>query len=173
MTLIMGADSEQEDVVQRLALERGATGEFVELFIPLIYRACDRYGLDAAYVVAQSFKETAGGKFIGTVPRWFNNLAGIKVHPDEQKALPNGIGAGNALWAHQRYATPWQGALGLAQHLRAYCGKKVPQDEVVSPRYFYVLGRQRITRWEDITWAGPGYGAEVVRLARDFIETGL
>lgn len=81
VTRIMGADSEQMDVVQRLAARRGATDEFVNVFIPLIYRACDRYGLDSVFVVAQSFRETAGGKYNGTVPRWFNNLAGIKVHP--------------------------------------------------------------------------------------------
>lgn len=86
--------------------------------------------------------------------------------------LPDGIGIGNALWSHQRFATLWQGALGQAQHLRAYCGKKVPEDEVVQPRYFYVLERNRILDWEAISWAGAGYGAEVVRLGREFVEIG-
>lgn len=173
MTLIMGADSERQEAVQRAMAERGATDEFVSVFIPLIYAACARYGLDATYVVAQSAKETDGGRYTGTVPRWFNNLAGIKVHPKEQAALPNGIGANNALWAHQRYATLTQGALSQAQHLRAYC-KPVPEAEVIAPRSLYVAGRGRLIKnWEDITWAGPEYGTEVVRLGLMLIETGL
>lgn len=174
MTLIMGADSELVGVVQGMAAERGATAEFVELFIPAIYRACAELGVDAVYVVAQSMKETAGGRFNGTVPRWFNNTSGLKVHPDEQARLPEGLAAGNALWAHQRFATVLQGARAQVQHLRAYAKKPVPDDQVIAPRSLYVAGRGLHSReWEGISWAGPDYGREVVRLGLMLIQTGL
>lgn len=173
MARIMGHNSEQIDVVQRLAAGLGATVEFVDVFIPLIYKAADRYGVDATIATAQSYYETGGGKYNGTVPRSFNNLAGIKVHPEEQALMPGGVAAGDARWAHQRFATPWQGALGHIQHLRAYTGKEVPEDEVVHPRYFYVFGRNtRTLDWEGITWAGATYPAAVLKLARKLMEIG-
>ena len=171
---IMGAPSEQRDVVLRKLIEKGpmVSDLFVDYMFPALWEEAQRYGIDPVVMVAQSGKETNWGKFTGNVKDWFYNTAGIKVSPSEQKFAP-GVTDGDNPLAHERFASWTMGARAHAQHLRAYCGAHVPADEVVHPRYFAVMQRIKTVEALSGKWApSPSYGSENVAIARTLVEVG-
>jgi hypothetical protein len=171
---IMGPPSEQWDVLQRLLVKEAAAPLFIDEIAPAIWEACSRYGIDAVGAIAQSAKETDWGKFTGTVPPSFYNVAGIKIHPANQKLKP-GVTDGDNLLAHDQFGSWWQGALAQAHHLRAYTGWGVPERDVAHARYWAVLGNHHITDFIQLSnrWAGTGYGEGIVSIASRLVEVGL
>lgn len=143
-----------------------------EMFEPL-WTAAVRYAVDPVGVVAQSIKETAGGTFPRKVQPWFFNTCGLRVrYIDNVVALldrPNEPADREHPLTHQMFGSWDEGALAHVQHLRAYAGCPVPEDEVVDPRYRYVIGLHSLTDFEELggKWAGsPTYGTELVAIAR-------
>lgn len=133
---------------------------------PALWWAAVRYGVDPVGVVAQSWKETGGGHFTGRVKPLFYNTCGLKIrHLD----LFPGVTDGDNPLAHQMFPNWTIGALAHVQHLRAYAGWAVPEDELFDPRYVYVIGRDPVDTFEELSgkWApSPTYGQEIVRLAQ-------
>lgn len=174
---IMGPPSARLDVIQRKLREQNRPAYFIDIMVPALYNEASRYGIDPVVMIAQSAKETGYGTYPGKVKSWFNNTAGIKVHPNEQILLAEVSKeptSGESPLDHERFSTITMGARAHAQHLRAYCGFPVPVEDVVHPRYFVI--NRRIASVEELggTWApSPTYGNEVQRIALSLIEMGL
>jgi hypothetical protein len=125
------------------------------------------YGIDPVGVVAQSHKETGGGKFGGKARPEFYNTCGLKIR--HQPLFP-GVTDGDNPLAHAMFAS-WQvGAVAHVQHLRAYAGWPVPDtDLVVDPRYVFVIGRYACEDFAELggKWApSASYGTELETVAR-------
>lgn len=171
---IIGPPSASLEVVQRKLREQNRSVLFTNEIVPALYKEGLRYGVDPVLMIAQCAKETGWGTFPGKVKPWFNNTAGIKVHPTEQALYP-GVTDGDNPLAHERFASWTMGARAQAQHLRRYAGMPVPDDEVVYPRH-WVVQLYRLKTVFDLSgrWApSPSYGSEVADIARTLIEVGL
>jgi hypothetical protein len=171
---IIGPPSASLEVVQRKLREQNRSVLFVNEITPALYKEGLRYGVDPVLMIAQCAKETGWGTFPGKVKPWFNNTAGIKVHPTEQALYP-GVTDGDNPLAHERFASWTMGARAQAQHLRRYAGMPVPDDEVVYPRH-WVVQLYRLKTVFDLSgrWApSPSYGSEIADIARTLIEVGL
>lgn len=171
---IIGPPSASLEVVQRKLREQNRSVLFTNEIVPALYKEGLRYGVDPVLMIAQCAKETGWGTFPGKVKPWFNNTAGIKVHPTEQALYP-GVTDGDNPLAHQRFASWTMGARAQAQHLRRYAGMPVPDDEVVYPRH-WVVQLYRLKTVFDLSgrWApSPSYGSEIADIARTLIEVGL
>jgi hypothetical protein len=175
---IMGPPSASLEVVQRKLREQNRGSVFTDLMVPALYEEGLRWGVDPVVMIAQSAKETAWGTFPGKVKGWFNNPAGIKVHPMEQALLAEVSKEptrGESSLDHARFANWTQGARAQAQHLRRYAGMPVPDNEVVYQRH-WVVQLFRLKTVFDLSgrWApSPSYGSEIVDIARTLIEVGL
>ncbi len=171
---IIGPPSASLEVVQRKLREQNRSVLFTNEIVPALFKEGLRYGVDPVVMIAQCAKETGWGSFPGKVKPWFNNTAGIKVHPTEQALYP-GVTDGDNPLAHQRFASWTMGARAQAQHLRRYAGMPVPDDEVVYPRH-WVVQLYRLKTVFDLSgrWApSPSYGSEIAAIARTLIEVGL
>lgn len=139
-----------------------------EMFEPL-WTAAVRYAVDPVGVVAQSVKETGGGYFPRKVQPWFHNTCGLRVRYIDNVVSLLGTDDREHPLTHQMFGSWEEGALAQVQHLRAYAGCPVPDDEVVDPRYRYVVGKHTLVDFEELggNWAGSAtYGVEVVEIAR-------
>lgn len=169
---IMGPPSEQWDVVFRLLADAGAAPLFLDEIAPAIWAAATRGGVDPVGPIAQSAKETNWGRFTGVVPASFCNPAGIKIHPDAQKLLPNG--PGDSKLDHAQFGSWQHGAQAQINHLKAYVGIPLNAEDVTHARYWAVIGRHRITDFVQLSgrWAGAGYGEGITSIASRLVEVG-
>ena len=143
----------------------GGNALFVNDMAPPLWAAAVKYAIDPVGMVAQAFKETAGGAFKGKVRAEFCNPAGLKLrHP----GLFLGVTDGDNPLAHSMFANWAVGAEAHAQHLRAYTGCLLDGHLVVDPRLVFVVGRYRVETFEELggKWApSPTYGNEIVAIA--------
>lgn len=171
MRIIGPPTSTLQRVNQALA-NMPATTLFTTEIVPALWNAAARVLIDPVGVIAQSYKETGGGSFLGKVKPQFYNTCGLKVR--HQDLFPE-LGDDKPL-AHAMFASWAVGAEAHVQHLRAYAGYPVPLYElVVDPRYTYALrtGRLALENFEDLggLWApAPTYGTEIVTIARKLQE---
>lgn len=151
-----------------------STDIFRSAMVPALWSAAVRYGLDPVGVIAQSHKETGGGTFLGKVKPTFYNTCGLKIRHQGILGTPDDPTVGEQPLAHAMFPN-WQvGAEAHAQHLRAYAGYPVEEEDperlIVDPRYPLVVGKHRCESFEDLSgkWAIPGktYGEEIVTTAR-------
>jgi hypothetical protein len=163
---IIGPPSATAATVSANLVKMGAAPLFVnQMFVPLWNEALDHV-IDPVGMVAQSYKETAAGRFTGAVTPQFYNTAGIKVR--HLGKFP-GMDDGDRPLAHAQFSSWWIGARAHAQHLRAYAGCAVPDIEIVDPRYWLVFGKHAAVNFEDLSgkWApAADYGTSLVAIAR-------
>lgn len=146
---------------------KNASELFTNQMLPALWGEAILYGIDPLGVIAQSFKETAGGTFPGKVKADFCNPCGLKVrvqaltfteYPGSTQPL-----LGDQPLAHQIFQNWRVGARAHVQHLRAYTGWPLPVDDLlVDPRYSYVVGKYRCENWSDLSgkWApAADYGS--------------
>lgn len=169
MRLIGPPSAPRAVVIGNVNKQTGVHPRFVVEMLPDLWSAGEFYGIDPVGVLAQAFKETAGGRFTGAVRPEFFNPCGLKVR---QLGLFPGIDDGDNPLAHQRFANWTNGAHAHVQHLCAYAGQPVP-GLIVDPRYFLVGGTP-VETFEELSgrWApSPTYGPELVAIARRFQAT--
>ncbi len=164
MRLIGPPSAEHLDVRVRCA-ELGAHSRFgTEMFWPL-WNTAVQLTIDPVGVIAQAYKETAGGRFGGRVTPQHYNTAGIKVrHPGYGGPATEG----DEQLAHAAFASWDVGALAHVQHLRAYAGWPV-DGLVVDPRYWLVIGKHQCENWFELggKWAPSlTYGVEIEAIMR-------
>lgn len=138
---------------------------FAEM-LPALWDEATAYAVCPVGVVAQSYHETAGGRFTGKVRPEFRNTCGLKLREDQREFHPETFG--DMPLAHAQFASWWIGARAHVQHLRAYAGSPVPIDEVVDPRYD-LIGPPYCEHFADLNgrWAGRAgntYGDTIERL---------
>ena len=134
-----------------------------DMFIAL-WEAALHYEIDPVGVIAQSYKETAGGHYTGQVKPEFYNTCGLKVrhlgiHPEV---------TGDKPLAHQMFPNWVVGAEAHVQHLRAYVNWPV-HELIVDPRYELVIGNKNLVHWSELGggWApSPSYGVEIEAIMR-------
>jgi N-acetylmuramoyl-L-alanine amidase len=144
----------------------GAASLFINSMLIPLWDEALAAAVDPVGMVAQSYKETAGGKFGGAVTAQFYNTAGIKVR--HLGKFP-GVDDGDRPLAHAQFASWNIGARAHAQHARGYANCPVPDAEVVDPRYWLVIGRHNCVNWSDLggKWAPSlTYGQEIESIAR-------
>jgi N-acetylmuramoyl-L-alanine amidase len=163
---ILGPATADFGIVDANLVKMGASPLFRDAMFPALWEEAERYAVDPVGMVAQSYKETGGGKFGGAVTAQFYNTAGIKVR--HLGKFP-GVDDGDRPLAHAQFAS-WQiGARAHAQHLRAYANCPVPDDEIVDPRYWLVIGKHNAVNFEDLSgkWApSSAYGSEIAAIGR-------
>ena len=151
--------------VQARLPELGAADLFIKDMAPALWVAAVKYAIEPTGMIAQSLKETGGGRFTGKVRPDFYNPAGIKLrHPN---VMP-GVTDGDNPLAHAMFPSWVVGAEAHAQHLRAYAGALLDGHLVVDPRLVFVAGRYRIETFEQLggKWAPSStYGHEIVAIA--------
>jgi N-acetylmuramoyl-L-alanine amidase len=132
-----------------------------EMFRPL-WDAAAAHTIDPVGIIAQAYKETAGGAFGGRVTPQHYNPCGLKVrHPGYGGTSTTG----DEQLAHAAFASWDVGALAHVQHVRKYTGWPV-NGLIVDPRYWLVAG-QPCEDWVDLSgkWApSPTYGPEIETL---------
>jgi Mannosyl-glycoprotein endo-beta-N-acetylglucosaminidase len=142
----------------------GAHTRFGLDMFPALWDAGLRHGIDPVGLVAQSFKETGGGKFGGRVPAWYMNPCGMKVRDVAQTMRELGTTDGDHPAVHQKFWSWEAGALAQVHHVRAYAGWPV-DGTVMSPRYDWVIGNHQLEQWADLgsgRWApASDYGASI------------
>jgi N-acetylmuramoyl-L-alanine amidase len=157
---IIGPPSASADIVlAHLATHFSVHARFTAEMFPALWEAGEKYSIDPVGVVAQSYKETAGGKFTGVVRPEFYNTCGLKIR--HLGVLPEA--SGDLPLAHSMFASWEVGAEAHVQHLRAYAGWPVDRGLIVDPRYRYVTG-SRLENWSELgtRWApSPTYGTEI------------
>jgi hypothetical protein len=162
---IIGPHSAERTTVEASLVRLGASDLFVDEMFPVLWDAALSHGIDPVGVVAQSYKETGGGRFGGRVTAKFYNTAGIKVrHQDIDPALADDLPLAHAMFAD------WAvGAEAQVQHVAAYAGIVI-DSLVVDPRYTYALKNgpeEWCENWTDLggKWApSPTYGVEIESL---------
>lgn len=166
MRIIGPPSAEHDTVAVRLSTLPNIHPRFLgEMFGPL-WTASLAHTVDPVGVVAQAFKETAGGRFTGKVKPEHYNTCGLKVR---HQSLYPGVTDGDNPLAHAMFPSWDVGAEAHVQHLRAYAGWPVDGELVVDPRYWLVVGRHRCESFADLggNWApAPDYGALIETLAR-------
>lgn len=164
MRLLGPASATRATVEKNAAAQKGVHARFLEQMLPALWVAAGHYGIDPVGMVAQAFKETAGGNFTGKVKPEFCNPCGLKNHD----SLFPGVDDGDQPLAHARFANWSVGAIAHAQHLAAYAGLSV-SGLILDPRYDMVVARHRLESWEDLSgkWArAADYGPSIVTIAR-------
>lgn len=145
-----------------------------EMAYPL-WLAGRKYFIDPVGMIAQSIKETGGGKFPGKVKPGFFNTCGLKIRNQGVLGTPDDPTVGEQPLAHAMFPSWVVGAEAHAQHLRAYANWTLESEVdknylIVDPRYTFVVGLHRCENFEDLSgkWAIPGenYGPEIVAIAR-------
>lgn len=116
------------------AKSRQATDDFISL-APIYWQEAPRRGIRADVAYAQSAKETAFGRFGGTVTRAHNNWCGLKTRQGGANSDPN---------AHARFPDDRTGIIAHIQHLCAYAGIEL-DETIVDPRYVWVKKGSAIT----------------------------
>lgn len=165
MKIIGPASADQATVEDRL-LDHAYHPRFITDMAPALWEAADLYGLDPVGVIAQAWKETGGGHFLGQVLPEFYNTCGLKVrHVGKYPGLDDG----DRPLAHAQFANWRVGATAHVQHLLAYTGTPIDFCVlIVDPRYTLVSGPP-VTDYEDLggRWAPSlTYGEEVAAIAR-------
>jgi hypothetical protein len=166
MLIIGPPTADWASVKHRLAV-LGSTELFAKDIAPAVWAAAVDYGIDPAGMLAQAAHETGWGKFGRAMHPWHFNPAGIKVRDLKALAELGVTGDGNPV-LHAQFASWHQGAKAQAQHLWAYCGRRVPPADVVDPRYDWVIGKHSCVTFEDLStrWApSTDYGTRVVSIA--------
>lgn len=169
---IIGPPSAEFHKAHKWSITR-ATPLFVnEMLTPLWGLAITHY-IDPVGVVAQSFKETGGGRFAGKVKFEFRNTCGLKVTAEQMRLFPGITDNDNPL-AHAMFPSWEIGALAHVQHVCAYAGWPVDMSErdlpLVDPRYGLVAGRFKCENWSELgsKWAPSAtYGHEIENLMRE------
>lgn len=160
---IIGPPSADHSVVRSSLVRMGATELFLNDILPAVWGAALQYAVDPVGAVAQSYKETGGGRFGGKVKPQFYNTCGLKI-----KAVGfDPLASGDEPFAHQIFWSWEIGALAHIQHLRAYANCPV-SGPILDPRYFLVIGKHRCEHFSDLggKWApSRSYGAEVEAIA--------
>jgi hypothetical protein len=163
---IIGPATADFGVVDANLVKMGASPLFRDAMFPALWEEAERYAVDPVGMVAQSYKETGGGKFGGAVTAQFYNTAGIKVR---HLGKYPGVDDGDRPLAHAQFASWTIGARAQAQHLRAYANCPVPDEQVVDPRYWFVIGKHNAASFEDLSgkWApAANYGSTLVDIAK-------
>src|SRR5690606_35056032 len=159
MRIIGPPSASLEKVKANLQSKFSPHARFINEMLPALWNAAVRYKIDPVVVVAQSYKETAGGHYTGQVKPQFYNTAGIKVrHLDIFPEV-----SGDKPLAHAMFASWEVGAEAHVQHLRAYAGWPVEWGLIVDPRYWLVTGH-KLENWSELggKWApSPTYGTEI------------
>lgn len=146
-----------------------------------LWTAGRKYFIDPVGVIAQSIKETGGGRFPGKVKPGFCNPCGLKIRNQGVLGTPDDPTAGDQPLAHAMFPSWTVGAEAHVQHLRAYAGWPLDAEPeknylIVDPRYIFVAGRNSCENFEDLSgkWATPGenYGPEIVAIARK-LQSGI
>ncbi len=159
MRLIGPPTADWADVLLRVEAA-GAVDRFLDEMFPPLWDAAVRLTIDPVGVIAQAYKETAGGRFGGRVKPEHYNTAGIKVR---HLGIYGLVTSGDQPLAHSMFASWDVGALAHVQHLRAYAGWPV-DGLIVDPRYWLVIGKHRLEDWSELggKWApSPTYGQEI------------
>jgi hypothetical protein len=178
---IMGRASVDRDVVQgKLLPVLNASSLFINEMFDELWQASLFFGVDPVVTVAQSYKETGGGRFGGKVQAWMCNPCGLKVRDVEAMKKAVGTTDGDHMAVHDTFPNWQAGAIAQVQHLRAYAGVYLPADSLIlSARYDYVVQanatRGVATDVEQLSgrWAPSAtYGQEVVAIARKLGYTG-
>jgi hypothetical protein len=147
---------------------------FLEEIFPFEWKWGLEYHIDPVGLIAQSYKETGGGKFRGRIPVEFYNPCGLKIR---HMGVLSGTG-GDMPLAHQMFPNWDVGCLAHVQHVAAYASW-VPNElgvPLVDPRYSYVAEDMlKLEDWAELggRWApSPTYGSEIETLMKE-IQTGL
>lgn len=151
-TPIAGPAKIHYEDAQAWAKDRKAAQDFVDL-APVYWAEAARRGIQPEVAYAQSAKETAFGRFGGTVPRSHNNWCGLKTRDG---------GANNDPDAHARFVDDRTGVIAHIQHLCAYAGVALDED-IVDPRYVWVAqGSAKTVEELGGKWApSPEYGLSI------------
>lgn len=160
---IIGPPSAEHSVVRPRLTALGVTDLFLNEILPVVWQAGLHYAVDPVGAVAQSFKETGGGKFTGKVKPQFYNTCGLKI----RNLGFDPLASGDHPFAHQIFPSWEVGAIAHVQHLRAYANCPVG-GPILDPRYHLVAGRHRCVHFADLggRWApSPTYGTEVEAIA--------
>lgn len=152
ITPIQGRSQATIETMQAWARARNATQDFVRL-APVYWEEAHRRGIRADIAYAQSAKETAFGRFGGTVTREHHNWCGLKTREGGADNDPN---------AHARFPDDRTGVIAHIQHLCAYAGVQL-DEEIVDPRYVWVKPGSAITvELLGGKWApNPNYGISI------------
>jgi hypothetical protein len=177
---ILGRPTVSRDVVQgKLLPVLNASSLFINSMFDELWDASLLFAVDPVVTVAQSYKETGGGRFGGLAKPSMHNPCGLKLDEDQQKLVPGVTDSSpDKTLTHAIFPNWTVGALAHVQHLRAYSGAYLPDDSVIfSPRYKYVKQINKpVDTVEGLSgrWAYPGvtYGPEVVAIARKLGYTG-
>lgn len=113
------------------------------------YEEAEKEGIRPDIAFAQALQETGFFRYGGLVDEAQNNYCG----------LGSVGGYENGAW----FENPQIGVRAHIQHLLAYSSTKMPDGEIVDPRYHLVMSTQsygQARTWEDLNgrWAIPGYG---------------
>jgi len=111
-TPIVGEPEVSVVQAQKWAQSRGAHQRFIHI-APTYWYYGRLTGIRPEVLYAQSAKETAFGRYGGVVDPSFNNWAGIKIEEGGSCYDPD---------AHERFATPEDGARAHFNHMCAYVG---------------------------------------------------
>lgn len=163
---IIGPPSGGRPTYDRL-VGMGATPLFIDSIVPSLWNAALSLTVDPIGVIAQSWKETGGGKFAGKVRPEACNPCGLKIRV---LGIYGPATANDEPGAHAQFANWEIGARAQCEHLRAYTGWPVP-GPVVDPRYQLALKGPAdwCEDWADLggRWAPAlTYGTEVEGLMR-------
>jgi hypothetical protein len=164
VSAIIHEPTAEKEVVRTNASLMGASELFLDTMFDELWNAAAGYGINPVGMIAQSFKETGGGKYPGRVKDWFYNTAGIKVRHDGNVMVLLGTEDSNTPLVHQMFPNWKVGAVAHAQRLLDYCGLEV-EGLIVDPRHGF--GNRGITTWEELggRWAPSStYGVEIVDL---------
>lgn len=150
-TAINGHAEVSVEQAQRWARDRGATATFIAL-APIYWRqAPRRAGLRPEVAYAQSAKETAFGRFGGSVTPDYHNPCGLK----RREGGPD----------HMRFVNWTTGVRACIDHLALYSGADgYPRASTPDPRHFHWLhGTAPTVESLGGRWApSPTYGQSIV-----------
>lgn len=175
---IIGPPTAKREDVARLMESWKNVGRISDLFFleiwPREWEWGVNFSIDPVGLIAQSYKETGGGRFQGRVPSEFYNPCGLKIrHLGVLKET-----GGDLPLAHQMFPNWNIGCMAHTQHVCAYAGWEgwTGDDFIVDPRYDYVANNNyRLSDWSQLggKWApSPTYGQEIEKLMAE-IQAGI
>jgi len=148
---------------------------FMESIVPAEWKWGLSFSIDPVGLIAQSLKETDGGKFTGKVKAEWYNPCGLKIRH-------LGIAAGtddDEPLAHQLFPNWEVGCLAHVQHICAYAGH-IPWEgayPIVDPRYTYVADDvPKLENWHELggRWApASNYGDKIEILMKEIQTSGI
>lgn len=163
---ILGTPSASWDTIYGGLVRLGASALFLEDIFPALWWAARRYNVDPLGVIAQAAKETAWGRFGGRIDARWRNTCGLKIR--DLSIVPGSSADSDLPLCHASFPSWAIGALAHVQHLIAYSGGWLPEDEIVDPRWVWVAGRHNAVHFADLSgkWAPSStYGPEIEALA--------